>query len=153
MHLISIPLIICCFPRCLLFSHFSSSSRRKKFQKKNKMTEEIQCTWLKHLLPEFPEDQEHQRPFFVFFLALNVVILAWKQESILIAQFGWNSPCLMHILVCRGHCLSLCVLHSLLLQRTTIITMGTFIQIHFLHALSPGMIVSQPEHPTVNPCP
>ena len=72
------------------------------------MTEEIQCTRPKHLLHEFPEDQEHQRALFVFFLALNVIILVWKQDTILIPQFGWNFLCLMHILVCRGRCLSLC---------------------------------------------
>lgn len=70
----------------------------------------------------------------MFFLVFNVVILARKQETILIPQFGWNFPCLMHISVCRGRCLSLCILHHLLFQSTTNVTMGTFVQIHFLHA-------------------
>lgn len=99
------------------------------------MTEEIQCTRPKHLLHEFPEDQEYQSSLFVFFLALNVIILAWKQETILKPQFGWDFLRLMHILGCRGRCLPLCILHSLLLQKTTIITMDTLTQINFLHAL------------------
>lgn len=128
----SIPLITHCFPVSVIFS-FSPSEEKKKFKSK-KMTEEIQCTRPKYLLHEFPENQEHQSSLFVFFFVLNVIILLWKQETILIPPFGWNFPCLIHILVCRGRCLSLRVLHSFLLQRTTIVLMGTFIQIHLLHA-------------------
>lgn len=124
--------IIFLIVRCFLIPHLSPEEKNSRTKK---MTEEIQCTRSKYLLHEFPEDQEHQSSLFVFFFALTVIILAWKQETILIPQFGWNFLHPMHILGCRGRCLPLCILHNLPLQKTTIITMGTFTLINFLHAL------------------
>lgn len=74
----------------------------------------------------------------MFFLALNDIILAWKQETILITPIRLEfilplahfSLCPLHI-PCTG-CHSLRALHSLILQRITIIMMDSFIQIHFL---------------------
>lgn len=97
------------------------------------MTGEIQYKRLKNLFYLFPENQEYQRCFSVLCLILNITILLWKQETILIHQFNLNLPCPFQVLVCIGdyHCIK--VFQDLIFQGATFTMVDIFIHIHLLH--------------------
>lgn len=100
------------------------------------MTGELQYKRLKNLFHLFPENHIYQRCLSVLCLILNITILLWKQETILIHQFSLNFPCPIQGLVCIGdyHCIFK-VFQDLIFQGATFAMVDIFIHIHLPHVI------------------
>lgn len=85
------------------------------------------------LPPWVPKNQEHQRSLSVF-LSIECHHPCMETGDNPDTPTWLEFPLSKHMLVYVGGCHPLRVLHGPFLQRTTIVMMGTFTQIHFLHA-------------------